>query len=255
MIDRIGINLYTLRELMKTPADIASTLKKVKEIGYPSVQISGIGSIEPKELKKITDDLGLVISATHNKYADLMNDLDTVVEKHKIWNCTQAAISMMPTEFCSAEGYVKFAGEMSLVGEKLLKHGITFSYHNHSFEFERFNGKTGLELIYENSDPKYFQAEIDTYWVQHGGGDPVAWCERMAGRLPLVHLKDYAIVNRTPTFMEVGEGNLDMAAIVKACKEAGCLWYLVEQDVCRRPQLESAAISYRNLKQLLQSVA
>lgn len=76
----------------------------------------------------------------------------------------------------------------------------------------------------------------------------------MANRLPLAHLKDYGIVNDAPTYMEVGEGNLDMAAILIACRTAGCEWYLVEQDMCLRPSLESIAVSYQNLRRLLESL-
>ncbi|MFA5865659.1 MAG: sugar phosphate isomerase/epimerase [Phycisphaerae bacterium] len=256
MIDQIGINLYTLQPLLKTPVEIACTLKAVREIGYPAVQVSGIGPIEPVELKKIVDDLGLVICATHTGYDDLTKNLNQIIDKHKLWNCSQIAVPSIPADLRGgAEGYIKFAEEMTEAGKKLAGVGMTLSYHNHAFEFERFNGKLGIEWIYEKSDPKYFQAEIDTYWVQYGGGDPVAWCEKMINRLPLVHLKDYGIVNNQPTYMEVGEGNLDMTAIIKICRKAKTKWYLVEQDVCPRSPLESAGISYRNLKRIMQSLA
>jgi sugar phosphate isomerase/epimerase len=254
MLDKIAMQLYTLRDLCKTPADIASTFKALKEIGYPAVQVSGIGPIEPTELKKIADDFGLIICASHTAYEKLTQELDQVIETHKIWNCSQIAVPVAPVELRSGEGYVKFANEMNEVGEKLAKEGITLSYHNHAFEFEKFNGKTGLELIYETADPRYFQGEIDTYWIQYGGGDPVAWCKKLAGRLPLLHLKDYGIVDNQPVYMEIGEGNLDMPAILRAAREAGTLWLPVEQDVCRRPPLESAKISFENLKQIAQTL-
>jgi len=57
----------------------------------------------------------------------------------------------------------------------------------------RFGDQTGLDIIYNETDPRYFQAEIDTYWIQHGGGNPVAWIARMNGRMPVIHLKDMAI--------------------------------------------------------------
>lgn len=254
MVNRIAMQLYTLRNIMREPKEMAATLRALRKIGYTAVQVSGIGPIEPAELKKITDDLGITICATHTGYEDLMNNLDKVIEKHKIWNCDQVAVPVAPDPRRNGKGYVAFAKEMTKVGKKLAAEGITLSYHNHSFEFMRFGGKLGLDLIYDNSDPKYFQAEIDTYWVQHGGGDPVAWCTRMAGRLPLVHLKDYGITDQGPTFMEIGEGNLNMPAILKACKKARTKWYLIEQDVCRRPVLESAKISYRNLRRMMEAL-
>jgi sugar phosphate isomerase/epimerase len=254
MINRVGMQLYTLRDLMKTPKEIAATLKQVKKIGYPAVQVSGIGAIEPKELRAIADDLDLNLCCSHIGYDDLMNNLISVVEKHHIWGCKQISVPVTPEKMRNGKGYVQFAKEMTKVGKKLADEGITLSYHNHAFEFEKFGKKTGMDLIYDNSDPKYFQAEIDVYWVQYGGSDPVAWCEKMKGRLPLVHLKDFGIVNNTPTYMEVGEGNIDMLSVIKACKKAKTQWYLVEQDICRRSPLESAKISFQNLKKLMAMV-
>ena len=126
--------------------------------------------------------------------------------------------------------------------------GLTFSYHNHSFEFEKFSDKVGLEILRAESDPKYFNLEIDTYWVQHGGGDPTEWILKCKGRIPLLHLKDMANQGGQPVMAEVGEGNLNWPRIQDAAKEAGVEWYLVEQDICRRDPFESLAISFRNLK-------
>jgi len=126
--------------------------------------------------------------------------------------------------------------------------GLTFGYHNHSFELEKFDGKTGLEILYGESDPDVFTAEIDTYWIQHGGGDPAAWIRRVAGRSPLVHLKDMVMRGSEQLMAEVGEGNLNWPAILEACREACVEWYIVEQDVCQRDPFESLGISLRNLQ-------
>ncbi len=251
-ISKVGVQLYTLRDLCKTPKDIAKTLSKVAEIGYKCVQVSGIGPIAPEELKKITDDLNLKIGASHISYDKLINQLPQVIEQHKIWECTQIAVPSTPQEMRNKDGYIKFANEMSEVGAKLKESNITLSYHNHAFEFEKFDGKTGLELIYENSDPKYFQAELDTYWVQFGGGDVDWWCKKLSGRLPIIHAKDYGIVDNQPTYMEVGEGNLNWKDILSACKEAGTEWIFVEQDICRRDPLESVKISLQHIKRMFE---
>jgi len=172
MIEKVAAQLYTLRDLMKTTPQIAHTLKQVKQIGYPAVQVSGIGPIDPKELKTICDELGLIICATHVAYGDLMNDLDAVIDKHRLWQCKHIAVPVTPPQMRTEKGFIAFARQMSRVGEQLYKEGMTLSYHNHAYEFQHYGGRTGLELIFENSDPKYFQAEIDTYWVQYRGGDP-----------------------------------------------------------------------------------
>jgi sugar phosphate isomerase/epimerase len=92
------------------------------------------------------------------------------------------------------------------------------------------------------------QGEPDTYWIQYGGGDPVAWCEKLSGRLPLLHLKDFAIDAEDNIAMcEIGAGNLDWPRIVAAAERSGCRWYIVEQDTCPGDPVDSLAQSYRYL--------
>jgi len=244
----LGAQLYTLRDFLKTPDDIARTLAKVAALGYRAVQLSALGPIETPRLKQLLDDNGLAVAATHVGYERLRDDLDGVVEEHRLLGCTYAAIGGLPQEFRSAEGYPRFAREASEVARRMKARGLVFGYHNHSFELERFGDRTALEILYSESDPEAFTAEIDTYWIQHGGGDPAWWIERLKGRCPLVHLKDMAVVEGKPVMAEVGEGNLNWPAILSACRAAGARWYLVEQDVCRRDPFESLGISLRNLK-------
>lgn len=247
---KIGAQLYTLRDYMRTPQDIARTLHELKKVGYQAVQVSGIGPIEPKELKKILDDEGLFACATHTGYERLVEDIEGVIEEHKILGALHVACPGLPSELHNEEGYKKAASELSQAGKVLKENSLTLSYHNHAIEFEKYGGKIGLEILYDESDPEYLQGEIDTYWVQYGGADPTDWCRRLKGRLPLVHLKDMGIKQNKQIMMEVGEGNLNWEAILKACEEAGTQWYLVEQDVCQRHPLESLKISLGNMKKM-----
>ena len=245
---RIAAQLFTLREFTKTPADVAKTLKKVRKIGYEAVQLSALGPIDPHELKMLADGEGLTICATHTGYNRMHDDPQGVIEEHHIYECKNAAIGGMPGDYKNAEGLHRFAKDASETGKKLAEGGLTFSYHNHSFELEKFGDKVGLEILRTESDPKYFNLEIDTYWIQHGGGDPADWILRCKGRIPLLHLKDMAMRGSEQLMAEVGEGNLNWPRIMEAAKEAGVEWYLVEQDVCQRDPFESLAISFRNLK-------
>jgi len=246
----LAAQLYTVRDFTKTAADLADSLKKVQEIGYTAVQVSAIGPIPDAEVKKMVDDLGLKIIITHTAYPKLWNETDAVIAQHKLWGCKNVAIGSMPGEYREAgeAGFRRFAAEATQVGEKLAKAGLTFSYHNHSFEFVKFGQRTGLDLLFEESDPRYLQAEIDVYWVQHGGADPAAWVRKMGGRMPVVHLKDMVIIEGKQTMAEIGEGNLNWPAILGACKETKVEWYAVEQDICQRNPFESLKISYDNLK-------
>jgi sugar phosphate isomerase/epimerase len=250
MASVIAAQLYTLRNFTKTPADIDATLKKVREIGYEAVQLSALGPIPPEDLKKILDREKLTVAATHASYEKMRDDPNSVLAEHKLLGCEFTAIGGLPQDYRNAEGYPKFAKEASAVAKRLKEGGLTWGYHNHSFELEKFNGRTGLEILYKESDPKYFTAEIDTYWITHGGGDPAQWIRDLKGRIPLVHLKDMVMKGKEQLMAEVGEGNLNWPEILKACKESGVRWYIVEQDICQRDPFESLAISLKNLKKM-----
>ena len=247
---QVAAQMYTLREFTKTPEALAESLRKVKKIGYDAVQISGICEIEYSDLKIILDDAGLVCCATHIPYQRMRDETEKVIEEHLIIDCTYPAIGSLPKEYWNEEGYYRFAREASEVGKRLAESGLWFGYHNHSFELERYGSRTGLQILLEESDPKYFTAEIDTYWIAHGGGDPAAWIEKCSGRIPLVHLKDMTVRDMKPIMAEVGEGNLNWPNILNACKNAGVEWYIVEQDDCERDPFESLAISLRNIKNM-----
>lgn len=246
----LGAQLYTVREFTKTPADVRRTFQKVRDIGYEAVQVSGLGPIEPEELKEIAAATELKIVATHIAYQRIVDEPEAVIAEHKLWDCPHVAIGGMPKEYRSGEGFHKFAVEASQAVRPLIEAGLSFSYHNHSFELERFGDRLGLEIVYEDSDPAMISAEIDTYWIQHGGANPVTWLRRLRDRMKIVHFKDMAIVDGKQVFAEVGEGNLEWPQIIEACRDAGVEWYLIEQDICQQDPFESLATSFRNLQEL-----
>ncbi|MCL2741872.1 MAG: sugar phosphate isomerase/epimerase [Oscillospiraceae bacterium] len=248
---KIAAQLYTVREFTKTPKGVAETFAKVRDLGYKAVQVSGMGPIDPMELKKIADGNGLRICATHIGYGDLTERLPSVIENHRLWGCRYVGLGAMPGEFQKGgqAGYAEFAKRMSGTAVKLAEAGLSFVYHNHDFEFRRFGGLTGLDVIFAESDPKAFNAELDTYWVQAGGASPAAWIRKLKGRMDVVHLMDMVINGEGKRVMaEIGEGNLDWPDILKACAEIGIEWYIVEQDDCYRDPFESLGISLKNLE-------
>lgn len=248
----IAAQLYTVRDFTKTPADIAETMQKVRAIGYEAIQTSGLGPIEPEELKRIVDGEGLTICATHVPFERLRDDMASVVDEHKLWGCDYPAIGGLPKEYREEgeRGFVRFAEEANDVARKLSDAGLTFAYHNHSFELEHFGNRTALQILFDETDGEVFQFEIDVYWIQHGGGDPAAWIRKAIGRADLIHVKDMAMQGRDQIFAEVGEGNLNWSAILEACREAGTRWYIVEQDRCQRDPFNSLRISFENLRKM-----
>lgn len=249
---KIAAQLYTLRDYLKTPEDIAATLKKVKQMGYNSVQVSGIGPIDDQALKDIADQEGLKICATHIGFKDLRENLDAVIKKHQLWECRYVGLGGLPGEYRTKEGYKQFAEIASEIGRELNKEGLKFIYHNHDFEFAKFDGKTGMDILFEESDPEAVDFELDVYWVHAGGADVIDWIEKVRGRMKVVHLKDMIVTpDREQRFAEVGEGNMNFAKIVQACEAIGVEWGAVEQDQCYdRTPFESLEISAKNLKAL-----
>ncbi len=250
----LAAQLFTIRDFTKTRADFADSMRKIREIGYRVVQVSQVGDIGDAYIKRVCDDNGLSICNTHVSVDQLQNDIDDVIAQHELWGCRHVAIGGMPLEFRDSEaGFRRFAAVANGIGERLADAGLSFSYHNHSFEFIKFGDRSGLELFFDETDPRYVRAELDTYWIQHGGADPIAWIDRMAGRMPVIHLKDMVMTPSADgrgqqTMAEVGEGNMNFPGILEACRRAGVEFYAVEQDICQRDPFESLAISYRNLR-------
>lgn len=248
--NQIAAQLYTLRDYIQTPADVAATLKKVREIGYQAVQVSGMGPIDTDELVRILDSEGLTCCATHEPGPKILSEPAAVAERLSKLNCKYTAYPY-PDEvpLGTLEDVKALAKSLDSAGKALREAGVVLAYHNHHVEFRRYDGKLMLEVLYDETDPKNLRGEIDTYWVQYGGGDSIAWCRRLKGRLPLLHLKDYVIMpDNNPCMTEVGNGNLNWPEIISAAEESGCEWFIVEQDTCPGDPFDSLRMSFEYLK-------
>lgn len=246
---QIAVQLFSLKDHCKTAEDLAVTLRKVKAIGYAAVQISGVGPIPPKEIRRLCDGEGLVICATHEGGAKIINETQAVIDRLGELGTPYTAYPYpheLPTDLAST---CRLAEQLDAAGAKMRAAGQVLTYHNHTHEFRKFAGVTMLEHLYNRTDPRNLQAEIDTYWVQAGGHDPVEWVARMHARLPLLHLKDYGITadNKGGLITEIGNGNLNWPAIISAGDRSGVRWFIVEQDVCPGDPFDSVAQSYRFL--------
>ena len=248
----IGAQLYTCHDYTQTAADLAETFKKVAAIGYTTVQLSGIGpDLDPNDVAKMLADNNLTCNATHMGWDEFLNDLDTVIEKNRLWGNPHPAIGGLDhRKYGTLDGIKQFGEEVAGVVEKLAPEGMDFSYHNHHVEFFKLpDGRTWLEALYDEISPDVLKAEIDTYWIQAGGGSPAAWLRKCAGRIPIVHFKDMVFRDNEVVFAEIGEGNLDWPAIIQACDDGGCEYAFIEQDDCYdRTPFECLETSYRNLQ-------
>jgi sugar phosphate isomerase/epimerase len=249
----LGAQLYTLREFLKTPADIAKTLARVRKIGYETVQCSGLGPIPTKELARILDGEGLACVVTHRPLDEFKNT-EAALEYHGLLKCQYAALGGFGWNREPLAKWREFCVEYSRIAQTLAAKGLFLGYHNHSHELARFPKPDAdlypLRLLADKFD-KAVWFEIDTYWIQHGGGDPAQWIEDLAGRIPCIHLKDMTITaDRQQKMCEIGAGNLNWPRILKACRKAKVQWYLVERDEGDLDPFDSLKISFDNLRAL-----
>lgn len=237
----IALQLYTVRDQMEK--DVPGTLKAVADMGYENVECAGLVGLSPEGFRKACDAAGLRIVSGHLP----IDDVNEAVRTAQALGISFIACGM-PGDLRQkgAEGFRTHAKNLQEKACALKKHGITLTYHNHSFEFEQFDGKYGLDILYEESAPDSLQAQFDVYWVLHGGEDPAQYILKWKGRCKTLHLKDM-LDDEARSFAEVGEGILDWPTIFKAAEEIQPAWYIVEQDTCAGPSLESARISFENL--------
>jgi sugar phosphate isomerase/epimerase len=242
----IGIQLYTLRDL--TAGDFAATVRQVAELGYDGVEFAGYFGLRGAAMRDLLADCGLKPAGTHVSLTALKENLDGEIGYAlEVGYRYIALASTPPAVRATKEDCLRFAAWMDQVGAACRAEGLAFLYHNHDYEFQTFDGQYVLDLLMAGSDPAHVQMELDCYWAAQMGIDLPAYITRYAGRLPVLHCKDRTAPPDS-TFAEVGEGIIDWAPVLAAADAAGCEWYVVEQDRCRRPPLESAAISLRNLR-------
>ena len=253
---QVAVQMYTVREHTKTGAEFADALKRCSDMGYKGAQLSAVGcmngdnpEVSAQQARAMLDDAGVSCIATHRPWDALVNETEKEIEFHQTLGCDFAAIGGIPKEYGrTLEGYRKFVADALPVIAKLKDAGIRFGHHNHSHEFQKFDGMW-LEdvLIDEGGDD--LMMELDLYWVEHAGVNCVRVLERCHGRVPVIHIKDKEVLADGPTIAPIGEGNMDWARILPACDAAGVDWIAIEQDTCQRDAFDCLKSSYDYLSQ------
>ena len=250
---QIAVTLFNVREYCKTEPDFVRTLELLKSIGYSVVQVSAV-ALDPEIIRKHLDEFGMTCCATHEGFDAMFGDPGAICDKLDILNCNFTALGCPPAMYFSQTGMLELAAKFNAQGREFAKRGKMLAYHNHAFEFARKGeSRVLLDTFYANTDPELVKAELDVQWVARGGGDPAAWIRKLAGRIPVIHFKDFTITERdTPTLCEVGEGNLNREEIVRACREVGVEYYSIEQDreFPGRSIFDSMRISFDNMRKL-----
>jgi sugar phosphate isomerase/epimerase len=146
------------------------------------------------------------------------------------------------------DGIKRVAARFNQAAEAARKHGLTFSYHNHDFEFVPIEGAVPYDVLLAETDPRLVTFEMDLYWITKAGADPFDYFRRFPGRFPLVHVKDSAGAP-AHQMTEVGKGTIDFKRLFAARREAGMRHFFVEHDNPADP-MASVGTSFRYLDSL-----
>lgn len=247
---RIACQLYTVREIALR--DFSQALRAVRNIGYTAVEIAGYGSLgSASEVRKALDSQEMSVAASHTNIDALERSLPRLLDDCDTLGTDTLVLSFLPEpRRQDARGWQTAGRLLDGIGRACAERGVELAYHHHHFEFQKFDGKYGLEILWESTDPAFLKAELDTFWLRYAGIDPVKYLNRLGSRTRLIHLKD--VIAGPPTrFGEVGAGILDFPAILATAKTVGVRWGVVEQDsTYERPPLESLRMSYEKLVSL-----
>ncbi|TWU57178.1 sugar phosphate isomerase/epimerase family protein [Rubripirellula reticaptiva] len=257
----IGIQLYTLRNEINE--DVRATVKAVADAGYKQVEPYGFPNAAP--MIEAARDFGLAINSSHFNSDSIVNNdagddeyFETVLEKASDVGLKHLVIPYLPDQFrTSLDDYKRVCQNCNQAAEKAKSAGIQLSYHNHAFEFEpREGGMSGYDVMIDEFSPD-MKFEVDVFWVVVGGKNPVELIGKLGNRVSQLHLKDLDASVEVPNyggipkeaFKEIGNGVINIEAIIEAAGKAGVAHCHVEQDQSPNP-LASIKQSMKSLKQM-----
>ncbi len=243
-MNNIGLQLYTVRDLINTEEQAVEVLTRIKEMGYTAVQFFG-GKDRIVTMGKAAKKVGLICLGNLADLDTYISMGDELFDLCREYNIPDLGISSFHTE---EDEVIEFVGRVNEFAKKARAEGFSFSYHNHANEFLRFpSGKRIMDYFLEgfSSDVDFMP---DTYWLQAGGADVRHFLEITEGRVKILHLKDMKMTLQNPTFAEIGQGSLWFEGIIETATKLGIKQFAVEQDVCDGDPMESIKISVEYLK-------
>lgn len=251
MEQKFVAQLYTVRNELKE--GIRPLFKTLKQMGWAGVQISGLpAGYDPNEVALALKENDLAAAGMHISLERLETDLEGVLKEADLYGTKDIICPNVPEDLRKEAGFKKLKQTLNYIAKKAP--GYRISYHNHAFEFEtEIDGQEALQYLLDPAEDNEILAEIDVYWVQKAGLDPLEYITPYANRMPIIHLKDMTNDDRQ-TYAEVGEGVIDFVPILKWGEANGVEWYAVEQDFCDRAPLDCLETSLTNLKKFAAEV-
>ena len=254
-VDRIGLQLYSVRDLMKQ--DMPGTLAKIAAIGFKEVEFAGLFDRSPKEVRAMLDKNGLTAPGTHVDWVTVGGKLPQVLETAKILGHQFVIIPYLTDDDRKKpDVYKRLADVLNRAGTESAKAGIQMAYHQHGFEFVPFEGISGklpYDYLLDNTDPKLVKMELDLCWITAAERDPVVYFNKYPGRFPLVHVKDWLKDGKPATayagalgpdtkftgnMANVGQGSIDWKRIFAQSDQAGIKHYIIEHDNPKDPLVD-----------------
>jgi len=253
----LGVQTYTFRRSMGT--DPVKVLDTIKMLGFTEIE-GGSGRMHPSEFKKLCDERGISIPSTGAGYEDLVNKIDSVVWRAKMLGSKYVMCAWIPHQNneLTFENAKKAVEDFNKAGKILKENGLTLCYHAHGYEFQPYEDGTLLDYIFKNTNPEYVSFQMDIFWIQFGGGDPVALLKKYGNRWKMMHIKDMRkgtkkdLTGLTSVDNDVAlsTGELDLPAIFKEAKRIGIKHYFIEDESSSYATQVPQSIAYlRSLKE------
>ena len=246
-----GVQTYTFRRSIGN--DPAKVLDTIKMLGFTEVEGGG-GRIAPADFKKLCDDRGITIPSTGADYGQLVRSPDSVVMRAKALGSKYVMCAWIPHQdgVLTIDDAKKAVEDFNKAGKYLKDNGLIFCYHAHGYEFQPYEDGTLLDYIFKNTNAEYVSFEMDIFWIQFGGGDPIALLKKYGDRWKLMHLKDMRkgikkdLTGGTSTENDVafGTGQMDIPAILKEAKKIGIKHYFIEDESSNITEQLPISIAY-----------
>lgn len=250
----LGVQTYTFRNHF--PKGVEKTIDLIKELGFTEIETSGAKGISNSDFKKLCDARGLSIPSTGAEFGELEKDPMLVVERGKTFGAKFVMCAWIPhkkSAFSLEDA--KYAIQVFNSAGKILKEqGLTLCYHDHGYEFQRYEDGTLLDYMIKNSNPAFVSFEMDVLWTMHGGGAdmPITLLKKYPGRFKLLHVKDLkrGVVGdlsggtAAENDVAVGEGQANWKKILKLAKKYGVVHCFIEDESNKEIQNIPTSIAF-----------
>ena len=242
MTTPIALQLYTLRD--RLTEDFEGTIRSVADMGYIGVETANMFGDSPASAARLFDELGLTVMGAHSPLP-LGDEKQEVLNTLGALDCKRLVVAWQPPEkYKSLDGIKSICDTLNEGAAVAKANDLSLGYHNHWFEYQLVEDRIPVDVMLEHLDPDVF-FEVDVYWVQTAGQDPMQVVRRLGSRAPLLHIKDGPCTMEAP-MTALGEGVVDIPGVV-AAGAASTEWLVVELDRCDTDMTEAVRKSYKYL--------